>query len=695
VSERSAESRDFWVHYPSRRRYHGGVNNRSREPKKPGAEPRLIGDRPLWTRHLRREVQIFLDLSILTLAFALAYLLRFDFHLPDYAVESFLVQLPLVVLIQFSVILLVGIYRFIWRYVGMAELRVFVIAAGLSAAPMLLLRYGLPDPLRAWRIPLSVTLMDTVLAFGGLLLIRVTRRALYERYERGRPWRIGRREREAEGSRALLVGAGQAGLMAARELARQPHRELEVVGFVDDAPAKQGAILHGVPVLGTLDEIPELVADEKIEQLVVTMARGPREVIRDLVSLGERLGVQVRIMPGLFEILEGRVSVSRFREVQIEDLLGREPVELAEEEMARFLTDSVVMVTGAGGSIGSELARQVARFRPRKLVMIDRAEPALFEIYREVLRLWPDVAVEPLVADIRDIERMRSALAEHRVEIVLHAAAHKHVPLMEINAAEAVLNNTLGTRDLARLAGQAGVDRFVLVSTDKAVNPTSVMGASKRLAELVIQTLDRRFETRFLAVRFGNVLGSTGSVVPIFRRQIQEGGPVTVTHPDMRRYFMTIPEATQLVLQAAAMGEGGEIFVLDMGDPVRILDLARDMIRLSGLEPGRDVEIVFTGVRQGEKLHEELELAREELAKTRHPKILIGRLQAPSSERIEIALERIEGVLDDGDDRVLRRVLGELLPEATLSSRSGEIEIRPNQTGVEDGAGKGDPGIVH
>jgi FlaA1/EpsC-like NDP-sugar epimerase len=453
-----------------------------------------------------------------------------------------------------------------------------------------------------------------------------------------------------------------------------------VVGFVDDDPAKQGAVIHGVPVVGTVAELPDLVAEHRIEQLVVTMARVPREAIRGLVGLGEALGVQVRIMPGLFEILEGRVNVSRFREVRIEDLLGREPVQLEEEQMARFLTNMVVMVTGAGGSIGAELARQVARFHPFRLLLVERAEPALFEIERELRRTWPDVGLEALVVDAGDEERMRQILLRTHPDIILHAAAHKHVPLMEANPCEAVENNALATYRLGSLAAEVGVKRFVLVSTDKAVNPSSVMGASKRLAELAIQALDQKHPPVYLAVRFGNVLGSTGSVIPIFREQIQSGGPVTVTHPDMTRYFMTIPEAAQLVLQAAAMGEGGEIFVLDMGEPIRILDLARDMIRLSGLEAGRDIEIVFSGIRPGEKLYEELELSAERLQKTRHPKIHIGRIRALPAEAVEEALARLEQVARGGDAAALRALLADLVPEANLGILSDETRLEVGES---------------
>jgi FlaA1/EpsC-like NDP-sugar epimerase len=460
--------------------------------------------------------------------------------------------------------------------------------------------------------------------------MRVSRRALFEYQEkRDRAETVGTSERKP----ALLVGAGRAGLLAAREISGVGDVALEVKGFVDDDPAKQGSVIHGFPVLGTTEDLARLVKEMGIAQVVITIARISRRDILRIIDVCHKIPVKLRIIPGLYQIIQGKVQVSRIRNVQIEDLLGREPVELDEEQVGKFLAGRTVMVTGAGGSIGSELARQVARFRPAHLLLVERAEFALFEIDQELRRAFPELSIQPLVADVGEEPRMRSIFNVHRPHVVLHAAAHKHVPMMEANPAEAIKNNILGTRTLGELAGETGVEAFVLISTDKAVRPTSVMGASKRVAELVVQDLGRKHPTRYVGVRFGNVIGSAGSVVPIFREQIRRGGPVTVTHPDMRRYFMTIPEAAQLVLQAGAMGEGGEIFILDMGEPVRILDLAVAMITLTGLKPFEEMDIVFTGLRPGEKLYEELELFGEDIAKTRHPKIFIGKLGAYSSER--------------------------------------------------------------
>ena len=410
--------------------------------------------------------------------------------------------------------------------------------------------------------------------------------------------------------------------------------------------------------------------------------------LRRSVEICERIPVRVRIIPGLLEILQGNVEVSRIRDIQIEDLLGREPVRLDEISTREFLTGKVVMVTGAGGSIGAELARQVARFKPSRLLLVERAEFVLFDIDRELRSNHSDLDIIPLVADICDEARMRCIFQRHRAAVVIHAAAHKHVPMMECNAAEAVKNNVLGTKLLAELAGEFGVEVFVLISTDKAVRPSSVMGAAKRFAELVVQHLGQQYSTRFVAVRFGNVIGSGGSVVQIFREQIQKGLPLTVTHPDMVRYFLTIPEAVQLVLQASAMAEGGEIYILDMGGPVRILDLAKDTITLSGLKPFEDIDIVFTGVRPGEKLFEELKTTEEEIVKTRHPKIFIGRIATLPGEKIAAGLTELHYLARNNEEQALRKFLNEFLPEANLKVCSESDHRHVLETPAKPGAGK-------
>jgi FlaA1/EpsC-like NDP-sugar epimerase len=519
-------------------------------------------------------------------------------------------------------------------------------------------------------VPLSIIILDTIFAFGGLLALRVLRRMLYERYARHETGRNG----DGTARPVLLIGAGRAGVLAVREIASRGDMGMRAVGFVDDDPLKQGMVIHGAKVLGTTRDLPRLARELGVGHVLLTIAEADPLHIRRILELCARHRLEVRSVPGLYEVLQGKVAFSRFRTVGVEELLGRPPVRLDETRLERFLSGRRVMVTGAGGSIGSELARQIARFGPARLLLFERAEGALFEVHHELARLWPGLELVPLVGDVGDEGRVREVLAAERPEIVFHAAAHKHVPLMETNAGEAVKNNVLGTWRLGRLAGEAGVEALVLISTDKAVRPTSVMGATKRVAELVVQHLDALYpRTRYLAVRFGNVMGSAGSVIEIFRRQIADGGPVTVTDPEMTRYFMTIPEASLLVLQAGAMGEGGEIFVLDMGEPVKIDDLARKMIELSGYEPGRDIEIVYTGPRPGEKLFEELELAGEQIAKTRHPKIFFGRLHPYPAGTVERALDRLGVLAEAGDDEALRLYLGELLPEARLEDGAGAV----------------------
>ncbi|RLE23416.1 MAG: polysaccharide biosynthesis protein [Acidobacteria bacterium] len=619
----------------------------------------------MWQRLLNRPVQFVFDVAVLALAFIIAYFLRFEFELAEVELHKMLAQLPLVVLIQFGALNLFGIYSFVWRYIGMTELRPFLKAAWWSFLLIVLMRLGLPADFGQWRVPLSIILMDTMLAFGGVLALRVLRRAMFERFEKER------RARGAGGGAAkpvLLVGAGRAGVLAAREIQARGDMGITIRGFVDDDFDKHGSVIQGVKVLGASRELPSLVADLGIDHVVISIAQTARKDLRRIVDICEAIPVRARIIPGLYELIDGSVEISRIRDVEIEDLLGRDPVNLDEKSLAEFLKGKTVMVTGAGGSIGSELCCQVARFGAGRVLMVERAEFALFDADRTIRAGGSGAEIVPLVADICDEPRMRTLFETYRPAVVFHAAAHKHVPLMENNAGEAVKNNILGTRLLAELAGEFAVETFVQISTDKAVRPTSIMGASKRAAELAAQDLNHSYDTQYISVRFGNVLGSAGSVVPIFRKQIEEGGPVTVTHPDMVRYFMTIPEASQLVVQAGAIGEGGEIFILDMGDPVRIVDMAKDMITLCGLKPYEDIDIEFTGMRPGEKLFEELETVGETITKTRHPKIFIGTINTYGQADVERALERFKELSDGGDEADLRRFFNELLPEARVST---------------------------
>ena len=631
---------------------------------------------------LTRRVQVVLDIAVLSSAFVFAYLLRFEFMLGPAERQRLIWQLPAIVLLQLVSQHVWGVYKFIWRYIGLSELRAFIGAALTCVAVMLAFRFGMPvGKLNLW-VPISVTFIDVGLAFTGTLGIRVFRRVLYEWGERERE---ERRSELATGEvKVLLVGAGKAGVMAAREIQGGAMPHLDVKGFVDDDVEKLGSVINGVRVVGTSAEIPRLVEALMIDEVILTIARASRPEIRRIVETCEKTSAKIRIIPGLYDILGGRVRVNDVRPVEIGDLLGREPVTLDLGGLRHLLSGKTVVVTGAGGSIGSELVRQVVRFSPLRVVLLERSEFALYQIEEEMRRTRPELTLIPAVADVGDCGRIREVFGAYRPDIVLHAAAHKHVPLMEVNAGEAVKNNVFGTLTVAEMAGEFGAETFIMISTDKAVNPTSIMGTTKRVAELVIQMLGRRFPTRYVAVRFGNVLGSTGSVIPRFREQIARGGPVTVTHPEMRRYFMTIPEAAQLVLQAGALGKGCEIFILDMGEPVKIVDLAADMIALSGFKPYEEIDIVFTGIRPGEKLFEELGTNADRVERTRHEKVFVGRIPEIAPESVATALASLLDVCQGGDEKALRQELLALVPEAQLegigNAVSGERKALPRKT---------------
>ena len=613
---------------------------------------------------LTKRVQVVLDIVVLSGAFVAAYLFRFDFILPASELGRLKWQLPAIVLLQILCQWGWGIYRFVWRYIGLAEVRAFIGAALTCLCVLFVVRFGLPAMTVDFRVYGSIAFIDVGLAFTGTLGIRVFRRMIYESGERG-----GDANAKAKGSgktKVLLVGAGKAGVMVAREIRGGALPQVDVRAFVDDDMEKVGSVINGLKVIGTTSEIAGLVATEGFDEIFITIARASRGDLRRIVQVCESTGIPTRIIPGLYEILGGHVHVSQVRPVEIDDLLGREPVTLELGELRSLLCGKTVVVTGAGGSIGSELVRQVSRFSPLGIILVERSEFALYQIEEEMRRTRPELTLIPAMADVCDERRIRDLFRAYRPGVVLHAAAHKHVPLMEVNAGEAVKNNVLGTLTVAEMAGEFGAETFIMISTDKAVNPTSIMGTTKRVAELVVQMLDRRLPTHYVAVRFGNVLGSTGSVIPRFREQIARGGPVTVTHPEMRRYFMTIPEAAQLVLQAGALGKGGEIFILDMGEPVKIVDLAADMITLSGFKPYEEIDIVFTGIRPGEKLFEELGTSADKVEKTRHEKVFVGRIPEIDPEKVAAAISRLVDLCQGANEKVLRQELVALVPEAQL-----------------------------
>jgi FlaA1/EpsC-like NDP-sugar epimerase len=463
--------------------------------------------------------------------------------------------------------------------------------------------------------------------------------------------------------RFLIVGAGNAGEALLREMMRRKDTNYDVVGFVDDDPLKQGMRIHEVEVLGTVKQLPEICKKSSIDEIAIAMPSATRKELRHVVQVCQGTKLRFSTVPSLTDIASGRFKVSQMRDVDINDLLGRDVVQLDLGQIEAFLKDKVILVTGAGGSIGSEMCRQVCAFGPRLLLLVEQAENPLFFIERELEKSFPDVPIKSIICDITDKVRVDQLFETYCPQVVIHAAAHKHVPLMEGNPGEAIKNNVVGTRNMADAADAFGATDFVMISTDKAVNPTSIMGSSKRIAEMYIQDLNKTSGTHFVTVRFGNVLGSNGSVIPIFNKQIADGGPVTVTHPEMTRYFMTIPEASQLVLQAATMGQGGEIFLLDMGEPVKIVDLARELITLSGFRPGEDIEIEYTGLRPGEKLFEELSIEGEDMIPTHHPKIAIWKTITKDRQDLRAGIEEIVNIAPTQDRSRIVAAIKKLIPE--------------------------------
>lgn len=589
----------------------------------------------------RRRLMVFLlDSLLIALAFTCAFLLRFDFGIPAEFLPLFKQGIVVVLLVKPLIFLVSGLYQNLWRYAsvqdGLTILKFVIISSVVSIFSILYVRHFAP-------YPRSIFVLDGFILFALMASSRLI-------------WRIYRENcllrRSSGGVKTLIVGAGEAGSMLLKDIRRQGDGGYEVVGFVDDAVDKCGMRLHGVPVLGTTAALPEIIEEKQVESVIIAMPSAGSRVVKTIVDSCSHLDVVFKTLPAIGELIDGTLSVSQIKNVEIEDLLGRDPVVLDREQVGGYLTGRRVLVTGAAGSIGSEICRQVARFSPEKLILFDQAETPLYEIEKELAGLFPDLRLLPLIADVRDQNVVEGAFEEFMPEVVFHAAAYKHVPMMEYNPAQAVLNNVFGSKNIADAAHKFKVGNLVMISTDKAVNPTNVMGATKRAAEIYIQALSRSSRTKFTTVRFGNVLGSNGSVIPLFKEQISKGGPITVTDKRIIRYFMTIPEATQLVLQAGCMGSKSEVLVLDMGEPVRIVDLAEELIRLSGLVPYEDIDIVFTGLRPGEKLYEELLVDGEGILPTAHKKIkVLGSVNLdiePIRDELELLLQaaRSNSVVD-------------------------------------------------
>jgi FlaA1/EpsC-like NDP-sugar epimerase len=581
----------------------------------------------------------------------------FIFYLPQ-ALTMVIVALLVKPLVYYSF----GLYSRVWAYASTRELRIITAAVTIASAVVALIIFLLTFLQYYEGFPRSVLAIDwllSLLAVGGL---RFALRLLAESRTDGVGIQDGLK-------RVLIVGAGDAGALVLREMQKNPQLNLSPVCFIDDDPTKQKQRIHDVPVEGTLEDLGRVVDLWYIQEVIIAIPSAPGEVVRQVIDICRQKDVPFRTMPGIYELIGGKINVGRLREVEITDLLRRAPVQIDTSLIGSNLSGKRIMITGAGGSIGSELCRQISRWGPESLILLGHGENTIFETLLDLEESYPALPLHPIVADIRNLDRLNNVIAKFQPQLIFHAAAHKHVPLMEVNIEEAVTNNVIGTHNIVEAALNFDLDRLVLISTDKAIRPSSVMGATKRMAEMLVLDAAHRSGKEFSVVRFGNVLGSRGSVVPLFKRQIESGGPVTVTHPEMERYFMTIPEAVHLVLQAAAMGHGGEVFVLRMGDQVNILQLAEDLIRLSGLEPGQDIEIVFSGVRAGEKLSEELWDQWAQFEPTEHAEIvrLIDE-DLLNSDTLNQTVNELAFLADEGEVDAIIRVLDETIPGAAVRS---------------------------
>jgi FlaA1/EpsC-like NDP-sugar epimerase len=609
-------------------------------------------------KRIRNRHLFLLDAASLVAAPMIAFLVRFeDFGWIGHNLRIVLPYIIVAAPVRLIVLYNFGMYRRLWRHASIGELKQILAAGGIAAIFSALIGLWLlpASEISTGRVPFSVVFIDALLATAAIALPRLLARTMRSQNRRRRHHEPGRP--------ALIVGAGDTAKLVAKELIANPALGFEPIGFVDDDPTKQHHMLLELPIMGTLSAIKGIVEQHGVSELIIAMPLAHGDVVRKVVRAGLDCGIPTLTVPSLPELISAKTNGASLREVQIQDLLRREPVETDLAAVAELATGETVLITGAGGSIGSELCRQIARLAPARLVVLGHGENSIFDVLHELRGAFPDVSIMPVIADVRDRKRVAAVIDVYKPHAIFHAAAHKHVPLMEENVIEAITNNIFGTLNIVDAALESGCKHFVFISTDKAVRPTSVMGATKRIAELIVQHAAQKYERNFVSVRFGNVLGSRGSVVPTFLRQIRAGGPVTVTHPEMQRYFMTIPESVQLVLQAGALGRGGEVFLLDMGEPIRIVEIATDLIRLSGLTVGTDIEIKFTGIRPGEKLYEEMFFSAENVLTTDHPKVL----RARNGILPEGVMRRIQGLVDAAEaenrDEELRQLLRSLVPD--------------------------------
>jgi FlaA1/EpsC-like NDP-sugar epimerase len=622
-------------------------------------------------------ILFILDAFLVAFSWYFAHLLRFNFLLPEDTVFILWRILPLIIIIKLFCFYFFDLYQGMWRYTSLSDLiGIFksCTSSTLIIILMILFIHGISGLSRSiFIIDWGLTLF---LVAGVRLLIRVyfwlgaddesvkiegkgLLRSLFKNHH--------------DGKRLLIIGAGDCGEKICREIHENPHLGYRIMGFLDDDPLKLNRRIHGIPVLGNTEDVGYYAKELNAKEIVIAMPSLSSRDMRDIISRCEGIGVPFKTVPGMGELINGKVTVKAIRDISYRDLLGREQVSLDEDQIGAYIKGKRVLITGAGGSIGSELCRQVCRYLPESVVLFERAESPLYEIELELKDNFQYIKIIPKLADILDPIKLEKVFEENRPNVVFHAAAYKHVPMLEYSPWEAINNNVIGTRNVAETAIKFNVDRFVLVSTDKAVRPTNVMGASKRLAELLVQSLNgcRVTDTKFMMVRFGNVVGSVGSVVPLFKRQIEKGGPVTVTHPEMTRYFMTIPEACQLILQTGSMGVGGEVFILEMGVPIRIADMAEDLIRLSGFKPHEDIQIKYIGLRPGEKLTEELIIEGEGIVETSHKKIMVLKGQVCDVGILNGKLERLMNLVVRQDGEGIKRAIKDMLPEYNPENGKG------------------------
>lgn len=605
---------------------------------------------------------LLIDIGLIVLAVIGSFALRLELSAVLFYYPAIMIMAAGAIAIKLPIFYLFGMYRHLWIYASINELKLISKAVTISSTILTIVMLALQEnDLIYHGGPRSAPIIDWLLSLIFIGGFRFSLRLLAERNVPS--------ARLKQMKRVIIVGAGDAGALVVREMMRNGQLNLLPIGFLDDDQAKQKHKLHGVPVIGKIAELSTLLDSQQVDEVIIAIPSAPGKVVRLVTDICQQKVIPFRTIPGIHELIGGKVSVSRLREVDITDLVRREPARIDDRLVGQSLRKKRVLVTGAGGSIGRELCLQIARWHPARLVLLGHGENSIFETLVELNGAYPALTIKPVIGDIRDLQRLNSVIKEQQPQVLFHAAAHKHVPLMEVNIEEAITNNIIGTRNVIQAAINQDVERLVLISTDKAIRPANVMGATKRLAEMIVLDAAQRTSRAFSVVRFGNVLGSRGSVVPLFKQQIARGGPITVTHPDMQRYFMTIPEAVLLVLQAAAMGRGGEIFLLNMGEQVRIVNLAEDLIRLSGLEPGRDIEIVFTGVRPGEKISEDLWEEGMHFQPTDHPEIFrASEDEDVDSGQLTRTVEELSRLAVSGETSAILELLDIVIPSACVRS---------------------------